>query len=245
MPRFEGRELDALLLDLDDTLLDNRTGLRQAWERVADLLAERDTSLDREGVREQIRSSTRWFWSDDARHRSGRLDLPRARLEILSHVLESLGRPDAELAQEAAHAYTELRDRSLAPLPGAFRALERLRRRVPGLGLITNGAAQAQRAKIERFDLARHFDVVVIEGEFGAGKPDVRVFAHALERLGASAEQALMVGDNYECDVLGALEAGLSAAWIDVEGSSTPPASPPRPHAIVRSVVEVCERLEG
>ncbi len=61
-------------------------------------------------------------------------------------------------------------------------ALAAVRAQVPSLGLVTNGAAAAQRAKIERFELARFFDVIVVEGEAGFGKPDPRVFERALAR---------------------------------------------------------------
>jgi putative hydrolase of the HAD superfamily len=245
MPRFEGAEIEALLLDLDDTLLDNRRGLREAWDRAAALIAERQAGLERSAVREQIGRSTAWFWAEETRHRRGRLDLPWARREILAHVLAGLGRDAPDLVEEAERLYTECRDRALAPLPGAIEAVRRLRRMLPRLALVTNGAASVQRAKIERFALADHFDVIVIEGEFGAGKPDPSVFAHALERIGVVPVRSLMVGDNYEADVLGALHAGLHAAWVDAEGSGLPPQPAPRPHATVRSIVELCERIAG
>ena len=62
-----------------------------------------------------------------------------------------------------------------------------VRERAPALGLVTNGAAAPQRAKIDRFDLARFFDVIVVEGEAGFGKPDRRVFERALGALGVDA----------------------------------------------------------
>ena len=55
--------------------------------------------------------------------------------------------------------------------------------------------------------------------------------------------RCLMVGDNFRCDVLGSLAVGMHAAWIDVEGVGAPPREPPRPHATVRSLVELAERL--
>jgi len=153
------------------------------------------------------------------------------------------------LAAELALLYSRLRDEGLAPFDGALAALARLRARTPALGLVTNGAADAQRAKIERFELTRFFDVIVVEGELGFGKPDARVFARALAALDAAPERALMAGDNYECDVLGALGAGLHAVWISRErpyapvGSAAPRPAPPRPHQTLGSFVELVERL--
>jgi putative hydrolase of the HAD superfamily len=236
-------ELRALLLDLDDTILDDRSGIRGAWELIAGLIVEAHADLEREAVRREIGRATAWFWSDDDRHRRGRLDLPRARQEIVERVLDVLGRPDAELAWRCGERYTEHREASYRLAEGAWEALGRLRDAIPLLALVTNGAALPQRAKVERFGLAPFFDHVQIEGEFGAGKPDRVVFEHVLERLGAPPEASLMVGDNYEADVLGGLGAGLHAAWIEHTGERAPPLPAPRAHATLRSLAELARRL--
>jgi putative hydrolase of the HAD superfamily len=151
--------------------------------------------------------------------------------------------PAPALAEEAAALYCELRDAGLAPFDGALDALARVREAVPSLGLVTNGAAAAQRAKIERFALARFFDVVVVEGEAGVGKPDRRVFEQALGAVRATPERALMAGDNYQCDVLGALGAGLHAVWIDRRSCDATPVPPPRPHRTLASFVQLVKEL--
>ena len=231
--------LQAVLLDLDDTLLDERPGRALARGALLAALGEARRRVAPERLAEVLDRETRRFWADPARHASGRLDLLGARRAIVARTLEGLGAPDDELAREAACRYTEVRDASLAWMPGAPEALAALRAAVPRLALLTNGAAEAQRAKLARFDLARFFDHVQIEGAFGEGKPSPRVFRHALAALGAGPEQAVMVGNDFEFDVLGALGAGLGAVWIDVLGEGPPPAPAPRPFASVRSIGEV------
>ena len=251
MLRWDGEPLEAVLLDLDDTILDNQAGLEEAWQQVAAELAGRLGDVSKERVRAELRAASEWFWSDDERHRRGRLDMAGSRRAVVVRVLEVLGRPDARLADEIAAFYNALRDASYAPFPGALEALARLRARIPALGLVTNGASHAQRAKIERFGLDRVFDVIAIEGEVGAGKPDPRHFGHALDALGVRPAAALMAGDNYACDVLGALELGLHAVWIDRRRRAAPPiagaargaAPPPRPHRTLGSFVELVEEL--
>jgi putative hydrolase of the HAD superfamily len=246
---WDDTPLEAVLLDLDDTILDNAAGLDAAWSTVASELAKALGDVEPAQVRAQIELASDWFWTDDERHRKGRLDMPGSRRAVLARALESLGRPNASLAAEVGALYSKLRDEMLAPFDGALAALSRLRERAPALGLVTNGAADAQRAKIERFDLARFFDVIVVEGEAGCGKPDRRVFERALAGAGASPERALMAGDNYECDVLGALHAGIHAVWIVRErpyravGAPIERPAPPRPHATLRSFVELVEKL--
>jgi putative hydrolase of the HAD superfamily len=268
MLRWERQPLEVVLLDLDDTILDNQAGLEAVWEQVAATLAARLGDVSAELVRAELTAASEWYWSDDERHRLGRLDMPGSRRAVLGRVLERLGRPDTRLAGEVAALYSSLRDAAYAPFPGALEALERLRAKAPALGLVTNGAAAAQRAKIERWGLARFFDVIAIEGEVGAGKPDPRHFGHALAALGADPAATLMAGDNYQCVVLGALELGLHAVWIDrarrvappiagaapahvrVGPSAAPPyagahpgATSPRAHRTLASFVELVEEL--
>ncbi|MDJ0866031.1 MAG: HAD family hydrolase [Myxococcota bacterium] len=243
MPRFQGVELQALLLDLDDTVLDGQSGLERSWRRVCEGLVERVGGVDAEAMRALLRESSDWFWADDERHRRGRLDMFEARRAIVTRALAALGHDDPELVYDATRYYCALRESDLAPFDGALEALARLRRRVPALGLVTNGASDAQRAKIDRFALAGFFDVIVVEGEFGAGKPERAVFEHATRALDAAPEASCMVGDNYRCDVLGALHAGLHAAWIEPRGRPAPEPAP-RPHPTVRSLVEFERALE-
>ena len=83
------------------------------------------------------------------------------------------------------------------------------------LALVTNGAGETQRAKIERFDLGHRFHHIQIEGEFGQGKPELAVYRHALERLGCDACDAWMVGDNYEWEVVAPQKLGMCGIWYD------------------------------
>jgi putative hydrolase of the HAD superfamily len=82
------------------------------------------------------------------------------------------------------------------------------------LALVTNGAAAPQRAKIARFELEPLFDAIVVEGEFGRGKPEPAVYAHALSSLGVAAADAWMVGDNLEWDVATPRRLGMRGILI-------------------------------
>ena len=66
---------------------------------------------------------------------------------------------------------------------------------------MTNGAADTQRAKVERFELAHRFHHIQIEGEHGFGKPEERAYLHAMEALGVTAPETWMIGDNLEWEI--------------------------------------------
>jgi putative hydrolase of the HAD superfamily len=71
------------------------------------------------------------------------------------------------------------------------------------------------REKLAASQLERYFDVVVISGEFGIGKPAVPIYMRALEFLGIHVEAATMVGDRIERDLDGAHAAGIRGVWIN------------------------------
>ncbi|HEY5640165.1 MAG TPA: HAD family hydrolase, partial [Dehalococcoidia bacterium] len=120
-------------------------------------------------------------------------------------------------------------------------ALDHLREAGVRLGMMTNGAEAAQRAKIERFDLAGYFDHIIIEGEFGTGKPDRRVFETLLAALDATPEDTWAIGDNLEFDVLAPMKLGLHGIWID--GRKAGPAGrPDRPDRIVSAFTEIARQ---
>ena len=111
-------------------------------------------------------------------------------------------------------AYGARTEADRGPFPGALDALRTFRELGIKLALVTNGAAEVQRAKIERFELAPLFDAIVVEGEFGLGKPEPAVYTHALASLGVSAADAWMVGDNLEWDVVTPRALGMRGIWI-------------------------------
>ena len=108
-----------------------------------------------------------------------------------------------------ANAYALEREGTIQPFPGAIEALRHLRSQGVRLALITSGNAGVQRQKIDRFGLAPLFDCILIEGEIGVGKPDERVYLHALDQLQVKPEEAWMVGDNLEWDVAAPQRLGI------------------------------------
>ena len=169
-----------------------------------------------------------------------RLNIPGARRLAVRAGLRRLGRADDDLADRIADAFLEMRRREYTLFPDALATVDALRAKGVRLALVTNGAADMQRPKIARFDLAHRFDHIQIEGEFGMGKPELDVYRHALEKLGCQACDAWMVGDNYEWEVVAPQSLGMQGIWynpFDVE----PPAHAIRPMRVIKRLGELIE----
>ena len=227
-----------LLIDLDDTIVRYGAGGERLWAEVAERFVGR-IGVTTEHLLGAIDAVREPFWSDPERSRRARQDMFAARRAIVAQAFDRLGlSPESELVREVADAYSSEREARVAPFPGALETLAELRRRGHALGLLTNGGTALQRAKIERYDLARFFDSVRIEGEVGVGKPSPEAFAGALAALGGAGEPALMIGDDLEADIAGGQAAGLGTLWIDHRGAG-PPQGAPSPQWAVRALAEL------
>jgi putative hydrolase of the HAD superfamily len=236
----------ALLLDLDDTILNDSMNTEDCWEVVCDGCADEWRGLDRAELLAAIDRARSWFWSDPDRHRQGRLDLVAARIETVRLALAAMNAERPGLAERIGIEYCALREARMHPIPGAIETVRWLREETRlRLALLTNGSREAQRRKLERFALADLFDHVLIEGEMGVGKPDPRAFERALDALETPADETWMVGDNLHWDVAQAQRMGMRGIWIDGSGRGLPRDCPVQPHLIVRSLRELRPVLDG
>jgi HAD superfamily hydrolase (TIGR01509 family) len=229
----------ALLLDLDDTILDDSGTALACWREACEAHAAGLGAVAPEEALAAIQRMRAWYWSDRERHRVGRLDLGAARAEVVRLALAELGVGSPAVANAIAADYGARRDAGIMPLEGAVETVRWLRERGCRLALVTNGNAAAQRSKVDRFDLAPLFDAILIEGELGFGKPDPRVYRRALDALDTAPEDAWMVGDNLEWEVASPQRLGIFSIWVDRRGTGLPEGHPVRPDRVVRRLAEL------
>lgn len=230
----------AILFDLDDTILAFSESADPTWRRICRKFAPRTGGQTPEELFEAIEASRTWFWADAERHHRGRLDLRSARREIVSGAFRQLRIDDPDLVIKVSDSYTSEREDMVAPFPGAIETLRTLRGKGVPLAMITNGTAEGQRRKIDKFGLSAFFQYILVEGEFGVGKPDERVYLQALKKLGVEPTDSWMVGDNLEWDVEAPQRLGIYAIWVDFEGKGLPKSA--APDRIVTNISQILER---
>lgn len=233
----------AIFFDLDDTLIFYEQSYETAWKSIISARAERLGKTAPQEIYQTIRACSSWYWNDLERHRTGRLDLRKARRDVVRLAFERLGRDNYALADDIADAYSDERETGFYLIPGALEVLTALRERGIKLALITNGAGEVQRAKIDRYNLAPYFDNILIEGEFGTGKPDERVFRYTMEKLDVKPAGAWMVGDDLRFDIAPCRALGIYS--LLVQGYSDNPYSLDgvKPDKEIRSVAEIPDLL--
>lgn len=240
----EVRTPKAIFLDLDDTILNDSGPVDACW-REACSVGSAACGIAPDVLYEAVKASSKWFWSDAERHRTGRLDLQTARTEVVRRALKDLGVYDDELAVRIGSAYHDGREERLEIFPDALETLGWLQSQGCKLALLTNGNGAPQRKKIEKFGLEPFFDLILIEGEVGFGKPDPRVYQLALDRLAVSPTDVWMAGDNLDWDVVQPQRLGIFSIWIHPSGNGHSSSEAARPDCIVRSLSELKQLLQG
>jgi putative hydrolase of the HAD superfamily len=167
------------------------------------------------------------------------LDLDAASREIVRHAFADSGLSDVDLADRIGDDYRARRAAHIVPYPGAIETLAAFRDRGVKMALLTNGGAASQRRSVTQHGLDALFECIVIEGEFGTGKPDERVFRHAIEALSCDPASTWMIGDSLEADIAPALALGMHAVWVDTDGAGLPANAAAQPHRIVRAISEL------
>jgi HAD superfamily hydrolase (TIGR01549 family) len=200
--------IKTLFFDLDNTLYDAEAiyavGLKNAWLKFresrpvefAEFQARYDSA--RLAVKEVVKQSTSCH----------------SRLLFLKRLIEDeCGHPNPKLTLELDAAYS----RAFGEIPKAPLRdfLAKWSSRYP-LGLITNQICVTQLQKLSEIDPnGKFFKWLVTSEEAGCEKPDPRIFSIALARAGCSAENSVMVGDNWDDDIAGAAKAGMKTVYVN------------------------------
>ena len=232
-----------LLFDLDETLVAEERVTVAAFAATAQFAASRH-DLDHGALAVAARARARELWragpyhpyclrvgissweglwcrfrGDDPHIAALREWSPAYRRDAWSLALAEQGIHDPPLAEELGERFgaeRRARHETFADVAAVLTELGATHT----LALVTNGASCLQREKLAASGLAECFPVVVVSADLGVGKPDARVFGHALAQLDGDPRRAVMIGDSVSRDIRGALGAGLGAVWVNRSGDA-------------------------
>ena len=213
-PAFEGRPIEAVLIDAGGVLVDPN------WELVAGLLAARGAPVPAAVLRAAEPAAKREI--DDATvigstTEDGRTSSYLAR--VVRHAGIAMDRDALDGASQEMNSLHAQRGLWEVVPAGALGALDALRSAGLRLALASN-ADRVLRGKLYELGIAARLDHLGISGEMGVEKPDPRFFAGILAAINVPPDRALHVGDVYEIDVVGARAAGVGVVLVDIEDRS-------------------------
>jgi putative hydrolase of the HAD superfamily len=231
--------IKAVFFDLDDTLLWDQKSVKEAFVATCKVANEK-YGVDVDELEAAVRKEARelyssyetyeftqmiginpfeglWgnFLDDTDDFRKMAEIVPTYRKEAWTRGLKALGIDDEEFGAELAERFPAERRQNPFIYDETFTVLDELKDKYRLL-LLTNGSPDLQNTKLTiTSELVPYFDQIIISGAFGRGKPDPTIFEHALERMGLTKDEVIMVGDNLMTDILGASRAGIKSVWIN------------------------------
>ncbi len=186
--------INAVIFDLDNVLYDEKEYIFAAYRSIARFLSER-CRLDAEQVYSKLVVDLK---------RKGSL-YPK----LFNDAIADFGL-DESLLPEILSLYASV-EAPIRLFPDSEAALKLVRQHGLKVALVTNGGVKTQHNKVRLLKLEGYFDAILYARETGAGveKPHPDVYKEVLQKLGASAERVLCIGDNPYTDFLGAKKLGM------------------------------------
>lgn len=242
--RMPETTIDALVFDLDDTLVVEKDSAAAAFLAAGQLAASR-CGLDPATLHASVRETCRDLWHHHSPARTYAVEVgisswealwsrfegehedlallrnwaPSYRRDSWLGALRLHGVDNEDLATELANAFVTHRRARHVVYDDVRPALERLRGGCR-LALLTNGASDLQREKVTGAGLAAYFDEILVAADIGMAKPDPRIFQTLLARLKVQPTAAVMVGDSQSRDIQGARAVGMKTVWVNRTGIS-------------------------
>ncbi|MFI3296339.1 MAG: YjjG family noncanonical pyrimidine nucleotidase [bacterium] len=200
-----------VLLDLDDTLWDfsksAKISLQQMYNELK--LSRWFDSVEQFITIYKVKNTQMW-----EEYGRGEITKEFLALERFAHPLREVNCSEMELAQKMSEIFLGLTNKNLVLIDGAVELLEYLNPKYK-LAAVSNGFVEAQYVKLDSSGLGKYFSHIILSEEIGLHKPDVKFFEKALQITATNRENAVVIGDNFDSDVLGAQNAGIDAIYFD------------------------------
>ena len=201
-----------IFFDLDHTLWDFETNSKQALQQIYD-----EQKLNERGIPIFENFHNRYVPINDrywARYHNNIVSKEKLRLGRFHDTLKEFGVNDEALAETMAQSYIDISPKMTALFADAVEVLKYLQEKYT-LHLITNGFAEVQWIKIEHSGLKPFFEHIIVSEEVGTQKPDKAIFEIAMERAKTNKDESIMIGDNYNTDIVGARNAGMDQIFFN------------------------------
>jgi putative hydrolase of the HAD superfamily len=203
---------------VDDTLYDFSAGILAGLTAITGLYE----SLARPTPEELFASYKRILYEIHPLVFKGVFTLKESRRERLRRLFGELGEEISPQAlAEVESAFNQAYDTVFLPVAGAHALLEQLTGKV-AIGVLSNNVRDGVEKLLRRLDLDRFVDACFTADMVGVTKPDPAMFRQALDHFEVDAVEAVMIGDSWANDVLGAAALGIRPVWFNRSGQPCP-----------------------
>lgn len=206
------KQVKVIAFDLDDTLWPCMPTIHRAEETLYQWIERHYPRITEGFDPEQMVAYRREFSAQQQRYA---VDMTLMRRDFLKHLGDIHDYDGEQLSQDGFEVFFAERQQ-VEFYDDVIPCLDRLQRHFR-LGSITNG-----NASVEHVGLGGYFEHSVSAADLMVAKPDPQIYQHLAERFETAPQQIVYVGDHPVYDVLGSLEAGFQAVWINRENLDWP-----------------------
>ncbi len=206
-----GKKYKCLFFDFDRTIWDVEENQKQA---VCDIYGKYGLSMlepEFETFYAAYHAINDRLWLD---YRDGRVPREYLRNHRFVELLARFGCGDPALARTISDEYMAVAPFYNRTIPGAVETVKTLSEEYP-IYLVTNGFNEVQALKVRNCGLEEFIREIVTSEDAGANKPDPRIFRYALRRAGVANEETVMIGDDPEADIEGAVRSGIDTVFFN------------------------------
>ena len=188
----------SIFFDLDHTLWDFEKNSEATFKRIFE---NHNLNLDFDLFIEKYRPINFKYWK---LYRNGAISKEYLRYNRLKEVFDLFNfEISDEIINKISEDYITFLPENIHLMNGAVEVLEYLSNKYR-LFIITNGFRDVQDKKLVNSKIKKYFERIYDSESIGVKKPDPKIFEFALTDSRSEAYESLMVGDNYEADILGA-----------------------------------------
>lgn len=205
------KHIQHVFFDLDHTLWDFEKNSALTFRRI---LKEYTVDVSFDAFIEIYKPINAYYWK---LYREERVSKEKLRYDRLNETFKKLNydAPD-ELINILSQKYIEELPNFNHLFEGTVELLEYLKGKYE-LHIITNGFEEVQTLKMQKSGILSYFKEIITSDAVGVKKPNPKVFRYALEKANAKPHNSLMIGDNLEADIQGALDCNLSVIHCNFE----------------------------
>ena len=205
------KDIEHVFFDLDHTLWDFEKNSDLAFQKVFN---RNNITVELEVFLKIYKPLNFKYWKLYSEEKVTKSELRYGRLkdtfDVLNYTISD------ELIDVLATHYLEFLPDFNHLFEGAFEILDYLKGKYQ-LHIITNGFDEVQHKKLKSSNIYHYFDKIITSESVGVKKPNPKVFTYALNLAKADKGNSIMIGDNLEADVEGALSVGMQAIYCNFD----------------------------
>lgn len=203
------KHIKHIFFDLDHTLWDFETNSDIAFETI---FKKHKVKVELQKFLNHYRGINEHYWK---LYREEKISKEELRLGRLKDTFVKLNhKVDIQLLEDLSIGYIDVLPNNNQLFEGAHEILEHLYVNYK-LHIITNGFNEVQSKKMKNSGLSKYFDKIITSEDTGVKKPNRVIFEYALALTNAVSAESIMIGDNWEADIMGAKDAGLDVIFCN------------------------------